>query len=94
MHVPDGLADLSIEVYERLNCREQAKSLIDGSGRIVDNSEVGAYSQIAITLSEDRRTATTVTKRLSFREDRSEARRAKRPNVAIVAVFALALLSP
>ena len=36
--------------------------------------------QIAIALSERRRTATTVAKRLAFCEDRSEARRAKRPN--------------
>jgi hypothetical protein len=56
--------------------------------------EVSARSQIAITLSEGRRTATTVAKQLAFCEDRSEARRAKRQTIAIVAVFALALRSP
>ena len=42
-------------------------------------SECSAHSQIAITLSEGRPT-TTVEKQLAFCEDRSEARRAKRPN--------------
>src|SRR5258705_2741860 len=56
-------------------------------------------SQIAITLSEGRRTATTVVKQLAFCEGRSEARRTKHANdchcrgLCIGLTFALGLCS-
>jgi hypothetical protein len=50
--------------------------------------EVSARSQIAITLSEGRRTATTVEKQVAFCEDRSEAEGRSAQTIAIVAVFA------